>query len=192
MVKPRVLRRISNYPITAHPAHTDRLSNHSTTHPTLKIKAGLKALEFGVMFSFATDNCVLSVVFSSVVFYAFLRFSFWLCGCFLFFVSCLNFRLGAVALRVRHWVCVGGVGGCAHPLSLPWLSAVMALRFCLVIIQAGNSCGIVTLFRRLPDLNAFLFSYFCSHSFLRKTRPYSRACLGRYCLVPLFPVSSKY
>ena len=93
-------------------------SQHNTSY--FEIKAGLKALEFGVMFSFATDNCVLSVVFSSVVFYAFLRFSFWLCGCFLFFVSCLNFRLGAVALCVRHWVCVGGVGGCAHPLSLPW------------------------------------------------------------------------
>ena len=128
------------------------------------------------------------------------RFCGSLSGCVVvsLFLFCLDFRLGAVALCVRHWVCVGGVGGCAHPLSLPWLSAVMALRFCLVIIQAGNSCGIVTLFRRLPDLNAvvcsnaFLFSYFCSHSFLRKTRPYSRACLGRYCLVPLFPVSSKY
>ena len=54
-----------------------QLSNHSTPRSYrsiiqsqlntsyFEIKAGLKALEFGVMFSFATDNCVLSVVFSS-------------------------------------------------------------------------------------------------------------------------------
>ena len=183
LVKPRVLRRIKQLSNHSTPRSYRSIiqSQHNTSY--FEIKAGLKALEFGVMFSFATDNCVLSVVFSSVVFYAFLRFSFWLCGCFLFSCFVSIFRLGAVALCVRHWVCVGGVGGCAHPLSLPWLSAVMALRFCLVIVQAGNLCRIVTLCRRLPDLNAVVpaqaaatlsFFYFCSHVFPKALVLFSR------------------
>ena len=167
VVRPRVLRRISQLSNHSTPRSYRSIiqSQHNTSY--FEIKAGLKALEFGVMFSFATDNCVLSVVFSSVVFYAFLRFSFWLCGCFLFSCFVSVFRLGALRCACGIGFVLGGLV-CAHPLSLPWLSAVMALRFCLVIIQAGNSCGIVTLFRRLPDLNAFLFSYFCSHSFCGK------------------------
>ena len=61
---PRAASHKANYPITAHPAHTDRLSNHSTTHPTLKL-GGFKSPGIRRHVFFATDNCVLSVVFSS-------------------------------------------------------------------------------------------------------------------------------
>ena len=117
VVRPRVLRRISQLSNHSTPRSYRSIiqSQHNTSY--FEIKAGLKALEFGVMFSFATDNCVLSVVFSSVVFYAFLRFSFWLCGCFLFSCFVSIFRLGAVALCVRHWVRVGGVGMCSPSLT---------------------------------------------------------------------------
>ena len=65
MVKPRVLRRISQLSNHSTPRSYRSIiqSQHNTSY--FEIKAGLKALEFGVMFSFATDNCVLSVVFSS-------------------------------------------------------------------------------------------------------------------------------
>ena len=65
LVKPRVLRRIKQLSNHSTPRSYRSIiqSQHNTSY--FEIKAGLKALEFGVMFSFATDNCVLSVVFSS-------------------------------------------------------------------------------------------------------------------------------
>ena len=67
------------------------------------------------MFSFATDNCVLSVVF---LLSSFTRFCGYLSGCVVVSLRVLSrFRLGAVALCVRHWVCVGGVGMCSPSLT---------------------------------------------------------------------------
>ena len=88
-----MLRRISQLSNHSTPRSYRSIiqSQHNTSY--FEIKAGLKALEFGVMFSFATDNCVLSVVFSSVGFSVLSR-----CGRWAVFFGVAG--LGVVYVRI--------------------------------------------------------------------------------------------